>query len=93
MTLPCFACGRVLESVLGPDHEANQPYAGTTFYSPGQYGSTVWDPQTSRLELELNLCDPCLLAGHERVSRVVTQVKQVRYPEPWTPVNENESDG
>lgn len=94
MTLPCFACGRELEPAVSgiKNPPENQPYAGTTFYSPGQYGSTAWDPQTRGVELELNLCDPCLLANHERVLRIVVHQKPVRYAEPWAPLDENEPE-
>lgn len=88
MTLPCFVCSRELEpAVTGISNPPeNQPYAGTTFYSPGQYGSTAWDPQTPMVSLELNVCDPCLIAGAGRAARVVRMRKEVAYYEPWEPV-------
>jgi hypothetical protein len=92
VTLPCFVCARELESACGgiSNPPENQPYAGTTFRSPGQYGSTAWDPQTHGVELELNVCDPCLLAGHGRVLRIVVHHKPVRHSEPWTPGSDEE---
>src|SRR5580704_3664413 len=67
--LPCFKCGRVLEDASGGADKPwqNQPYAGTTFYSEGQYGSTVWDPMSQyvRYTIELNLCDVCLREASE----------------------------
>lgn len=57
----CFKCNKELEpafsSVRGP---ARQPYRATTFYSPGQYGSTIWDPQDRSLSLEILICDECI---------------------------------
>lgn len=63
--LPCFVCGAVLENVC-PDAQ-NQPYSGTTFWTPGHYGSTFWDPLDDR-ELALNVCDPCLRSRTDRLA-------------------------
>lgn len=43
----------------------NQPHAGTTFIARGQYGSTVFDPESlsGREFLEINICDACMLEG------------------------------
>lgn len=66
-TLPCIACGAELEGVNnGPDYTGNQPYAGTTFVSHGQYGSTIWDPMDGSY-IMVNICDLCLRRLAERV--------------------------
>ena len=76
MILPCIICGKELKPALSglkdSSRAANQPNEGTTFHSHGQYGSTVWDPMSpGGLEtLEINICDPCLLANKERVLHV-----------------------
>lgn len=87
MTLPCFVCSRELESAVSglANPSQNQPYGGTTFYSPGQYGSTAWDPQSPMVKLELNICDPCLVAGAERARRVVRMLKETAIYEEWDP--------
>jgi hypothetical protein len=61
---PCLACGRELYNVS--DDSENQPYNGTTFYSHGQYGSTIYDPMDGHF-LEINICDFCLASHPERV--------------------------
>lgn len=63
--LPCFVCGGVLENVC-PDVQ-NQPYAGTTFWTPGHYGSTFFDSFDDQ-ELVLNICDSCLRVRTDRLA-------------------------
>ena len=86
-TLPCFKCGKPLESAI-PDSQFsyNQPSEGTAFHSHGHYGSTAWDPVTGGKVLELNICDACLVEGKDRVLYVV-EVRQVpQYTAvPWDP--------
>lgn len=64
-TLPCIACGRLLNNVSG-DTEGNQPYAGIAFTSHGHYGSTIYDPMDGHF-LEVNICDACLAIHTDRV--------------------------
>ncbi len=54
--LPCIICGKELESTF-----ERQPYGATTFYAPGQYGSTVFDPIGESAKLTINICDLCLV--------------------------------
>lgn len=90
--LPCFKCGRLLEDASASDREwQNQPYAGTTFHSEGQYGSTVWDPmnQYVRYTIELNICDECLrqaseLQVDEGKRPVILLTQGVPGPTEWT---------
>ncbi len=84
MPLPCFVCARELESAVG-DREENQPYAGTRFRTEGHYGSTAFDPQSSMVELHLNICDPCLVERADRTRRVVIMRKTRYIYEPWQP--------
>jgi len=66
-TLPCVVCGAELEPAFNnpmANAEPNQPHGGTTFLTNGHYGSTVFD-QMDRTELQINLCDPCLLKAAE----------------------------
>jgi hypothetical protein len=82
--LPCIVCGRKLEPVSA-EHIPKQPYAGTTFISHGQYGSTVFD-EMDRTFLELNVCDPCLVAAAKRGVVAHGTAVPVRYDteyEPW----------
>lgn len=75
MTLPCFKCGRVLESAVPPavlGDDGNQPSKGTAFSTVGHYGSTFIDnfsPLDPRLEI--NICDPCLRAAPKGTLRWV----------------------
>jgi hypothetical protein len=58
----------------------NQPYKGTTFFSRGHYGSTVFDPPpSSPVRLELNICDPCLEERAERIIHVREVSDIIRY--------------
>lgn len=97
MTLPCLVCGRELESAIpasvrNPSGNSNQPYAGTTFWTSGHYGSTVFDPQTPMVELHLNVCDPCLLERCGRLARVVRRRREEFLYEPWNPTTDDDSD-
>jgi hypothetical protein len=91
LPLPCIICGQALESAV-PDvvrnPSGNQPHGGTTFWTSGHYGSTVFDPQNSTWTLEINLCDPCLTAHAGRVLSVTTVRRTpLRKTEPWTPTD------
>ena len=68
MQLPCIACGKEFKPAMpGTEEEnLNQPYGGTIFFAPGQYGSTVFDPVYKPEELEINVCDECLVAHAHR---------------------------
>lgn len=87
--LPCIRCGKQLQPAFrahddDPDWlKANQPYAGTTFRSHGQYGSTVFD-EMGRTYLELNICDACMLQlaadGH------ILHVTRVPHPDTFMSV-------
>jgi len=60
MTLPCIVCDKELESALPEKFDdVDQPYAGTSFYAHGQYGSTIFDPMDGSF-LKINICDDCL---------------------------------
>lgn len=63
----CFVCDAKLEPALSypGSAEINQPYAATTFYAYGQYGSTVFDPLDASY-LELNICDECLVQNAKK---------------------------
>lgn len=68
----CFVCDKELEPAMGKKKLSSmsyefQPYAGTSFYTWGHFGSTVFDP-SDRSSLELFICDPCL---RERKHRIV----------------------
>ncbi len=91
--LPCIVCGTVPESAF-PDTPPwtegapTQPYGATTFFSAGQYGSTVWDPQDTKQMLRINICDTCLRVAAARhcvvVSTRVPKEPQYSYKE-WEP--------
>lgn len=89
--LPCIKCGRKLEPVHA-DHVPRQPYAGTTFVSHGQYGSTVFEPNSPRVFLEINVCDTCMCecARDGSIARGVNvhRPDDVQY-ESWDPESDN----
>lgn len=57
--LPCAVCGTQLEAALGDCGGINQPHGGTAFYSPGHYGSTIFDPMDGST-IEITICDSCV---------------------------------
>jgi hypothetical protein len=67
--LPCFVCNKKLESSWGEPFNdyTNTPHAGTIFTSHGNYGSTVFDPMDAPEDLEITICDTCLVSLRERV--------------------------
>ena len=90
----CLICGAAVQRV---DRDSpTQPYGGTSFYSHGNYGSTVFDPFDGQY-LHVIICDPCLTSRMEQVlmgrdSRpvfvegVVLGSERVRREEvPWDP--------
>lgn len=99
--LPCIVCGVTPERVFPQDilpsslrdEGPAQPYAATTFLSHGQYGSTVFDPQDES-RLQINVCDPCLVAHPYRVwhSRYVRRPVQTVFSHPWTPHTAGEGE-
>lgn len=60
--LPCIACGATLVNVFDAD---NQPQEGLAFTSNGHYGGTAFDPMDGSF-IEVNVCDPCLIAAGEQ---------------------------
>lgn len=63
-TLPCIVCGLKLEQT-GPGGDNNHPMDGLIFRSPGQYGSTKFDPVDGST-LEINICDPCIIKAAKK---------------------------
>ena len=68
MTLPCIVCDKELEPAIPEPHgrAENQPYAATSFWTAGHYGSTVFDPMDGT-RLEINVCDGCLTKKNDKV--------------------------
>lgn len=94
--LPCIACGYQPESALPGSLEdaaggGQQPYGATTFTSPGQYGSTVFDDM-NRSFLEINVCDACVLTAAARgqvLHATLVKVERRKYEyRPWVPPDE-----
>jgi hypothetical protein len=85
--LPCIKCGTVLEPVF-LDGESDTPHAGTVFSTSGHYGSTIFDPMSSRQLLEVVICDNCIAElARQRLVHHVTVTKplptrDVRFFEP-----------
>lgn len=79
----CFRCDKVLESVF--DDETEQPYEATSFYSFGQYGSTVFDPMNNFESLKVDICDACLVAHKEKVKHLIKTTTVTYDSTPWVP--------
>lgn len=86
LPIPCFICGKELESAFTHDDDQRQPYGATQFSTYGQYGSTVFD-EIGRSQLLINICDEHLLANKERVYHVAyTRQSPVEdFYRPWEP--------
>ncbi len=64
----------------------NHPWGATVFQATGNYGSTVHDPVTNRVILEINICDECLVANKDLVIDVRTRRQDPVYDvKPWDP--------
>lgn len=92
--LPCLVCGKTIapvfpDTTLTDPGEPAQPVDAVMFFSYGQYGSTVFDPQDES-KLYINLCDPCLLERRDRVwhCRHVKQRALTLFSHPWDPGQE-----
>lgn len=87
--LPCIMCDKILDPAFPLEKEtiAAQPYGATTFFSSGQYGSTVFDPIDDSM-LQINVCDECLEKKYQNVGLdkgpYIPTVK-------WTPPPSNSS--
>lgn len=81
-TLPCFVCLKPLESALPEDIDANQPYAGTAFFTNGHYGSTAFDPFNDSF-LEINICDACLFHRESLILFYANSGGIISQPVPW----------
>lgn len=58
----CIACSRQQEEAY-----ALQPYNATSFWTSGHYGSTCFDVQDGSRQLQIVVCDPCLMRHSARV--------------------------
>lgn len=76
-SMRCFGCDRVL-SELG---EYEVP--ATTWYSYGNYGSTLYDNLASTQRLELYVCDGCL--GQRAASVRTVRLRPVRQQNQYLP--------
>jgi hypothetical protein len=66
--LPCIICGKTLRNAF--EDAENQPEHGVAVTTPGNYGSTVFDPMDGNF-LEFTVCDECLVRAGEQ-GRVYT---------------------
>lgn len=75
--MKCILCKTQIEPALSNDDELIPPLRAVVFSSSGNFGSTVFDPMTSSLQIEIFMCDSCLekevAAGN--VQQVVTREK------------------
>lgn len=85
--LPCIACGKEFEHVMPDTYEpldfSHLPYAGTTFYTTGHYGSTFWDSFNGEKAV-VCVCDDCLRAHRDRVTYIRQDPK---HPRNWQEFN------
>lgn len=90
----CFKCDKTLEGVFNDD--TKQPYAGTSFTSYGQYGSTVFDPMDDS-SLTIYVCDPCLIKNSSRVTfteheKVLVETKSQTWEPPYQTIEEYDKE-
>lgn len=66
--LPCLLCEREFQPVdtSGPLRASGQPYKGVMCWTPGSYGSQVFDTMGDT-RLYFNICDPCLLLHRDKM--------------------------
>lgn len=62
--MKCFKCDKVLERAF--EDVEHQPWGATSFYSHGQYGSTVFDPMDDSY-LGIYICDECMVENAQEV--------------------------
>lgn len=79
--LPCVICGKWLRNVM-PDYTTNQPSEGTSFWTHGNYGSTVFDPMDGTF-IEVNICDECLVRAGEQERVLAGRDRRPVYIEGW----------
>lgn len=70
--LHCLVCDRQVLNDGSEDHV--QPSGGTSFYTRGHYGSTIFDPMDNQTRLEVVICDPCIVAKRKYFLHVTTEV-------------------
>lgn len=68
----CFKCEKEMTSIFEENvGEPPYPSGGLLFKSPGNYGSTVFDPyypsSSRRQELVIYLCDECVVNNNKLV--------------------------
>jgi hypothetical protein len=74
--IPCFKCGKPLEM----DH--GNIMDGLSFTSPGNYGSTLYDPMSARNWLRIHICDACVAEAAEK--GIVLEATRVPRPDDIT---------
>lgn len=56
----CVICRAEIKPALASDEDINPPSGAVVFSSYGNYGSTVFDPMTNSIHIEIFICDGCL---------------------------------
>ena len=80
----CFVCGKGLEHLDGC--HPSQCWGAVTFQSPGNYGSTVYDPMGGSGYLVINICDECLTSrAHLVLKRIVITPQPHNDYKQWDP--------
>lgn len=64
-TIKCFVCDSELENWVYDGREGHKvevhPQGGLQFVSYGHYGSTIFDPVGKNIQIELAICDVCVM--------------------------------
>jgi len=83
----CLICDKeVFAATTDPEVWAgSMPGGAIHFTSSGNYGSPLWDPMCDFIELEIFICDPCLLKKKDKVLHCVTHKKNTYDYTPWNP--------
>jgi hypothetical protein len=77
--VPCIVCGKTLRPVTSD--RPNHAYDANEFFSPGQFGSTAFDPVNGD-GLAVNICDACLIEA-QRLGRVLLAKEGARARYVW----------
>lgn len=60
MTIPCIVCKTNLTTIQYETEEVH-PLRGLHFVTYGHYGSTIFDPVVTSTQLDVVICDNCII--------------------------------
>lgn len=87
---PCIVCGAALQSLVPGD--IPQPAGAVVFYGSPGFGSD-FDGLRSENQLEISVCDGCLLKHCDRVTHVTVLREERTLRWTWEPSPQGVADG